>query len=158
MNVSAEKFRSQINQALAMDGIDFIVVTKSYESQDEPSFAYTIGLYSKVGFELLLIGVDPLKGGDKIIATMAVAVIDNDVNMHDPHHWDTTEKIKPLLTKLCLPFKADSYVDKAILYHGESVPVYQIVVPDVLGNYPHEFGYLMPAVQPCLYADRKIKS
>lgn len=118
----------------------------------DPPWAYTIGLYERYGFELIVCLLPP-EHATGIFNNIAKSLADGvqltpDVPMHGMNwiHGDY-----PMLFKRCHPQLLGDMVNVAKAYHGvEDLPVLQLVLCDKQGRFPGEDSYSI-ARQPLLY-------
>lgn len=115
---------------------------------DEPTFAYTIGLFGLHHPELLMIGVSP-ESATQVLNTLAGRVRAGDnlmpgliVSVDGWPHRIVPEPV-PNPGEIVL-FANDYYLRPA----EHSVPVLQLTYDDAAGRFPWDDGYSEPQLQP----------
>lgn len=103
-----------------------------------PDFAYTIGLFPKYGYELIMIGVGA-KTALRIINDAVEALLPGELPIGVPIP-DIANL--PLMFRPCIPEKAAEYGVQAFEYYKrKDIPFLQLVVPDKEGRFPENAEY-----------------
>lgn len=124
-------FRESIIETIAKYGVQLIGVGGEGSG---PPFAYTIGLNSKFGVELLIVGL-PLNYVGQILNEIAALPAFPEL---DVPNVDFTNL--PVMFKRCTVNTGrlhDEYVVQADVFYGEEVDVVQIVMCDKMGRFPN---------------------
>lgn len=107
------------------------------EDTPSPSFTYSIGLWPKIGYEIIVVGMP-----NQIAGWLLNSIYDK-IKAGDDIHLDV-----PYTDLLNVPYafklaneKARGYVCQADRYYNTNVPVMQLVLADKAGLLPWEEGY-----------------
>lgn len=123
-------------------------------AKDGPSLSYTVGLYEKLGFELLIVGMNPTHGCAIFNHIHEQMLSDKDfkLNLDEP---DARWCNGLVVWKKCAnPIIHDKYTVQADNYWGKEVPAVQMIMSDRAGVFPWQPGYdvaHMGPLQPLLY-------
>lgn len=135
-------WRKSITDSIAKHGVQLIGVLGE---EDKPSFAYTIGLRSKFGCELLIIGL-PMQYVSTILNSIAAQAVLPELDMPNAEFTNM-----PVMFKRCtvnLGMLHDEYVCQADRFYGQDVEVVQIVMCDRQGRFPghreYDHAYMDP--------------
>lgn len=132
--MSFEDFQNNITNHIKAHGLSVVGVP----GQNGPSFAYSIGLSLKYGFELLTVGL-PVQHAQTIFNQIAAA--------ETPPALDVPVigfSNLPLMFKRCdrdLQVLRDEYVCQADRYFDRPVDVVQMVLSDRKGRFPGDPAY-----------------
>jgi hypothetical protein len=159
---------------LQCEGVDFdrlhrIIAARGHAVQGvlgtatQPTWSYTIGLWPKYGYELIVFMIDP-RIATAILNSIADSLAEGVVIPLDTKLPDEPGGINkwiskyPALFKQCLPERLGpphEYVNMATQVHGKLVPFRQLVLCDKVGLFPGEpaYGAAQPVIrhQPLLY-------
>ena len=117
-----------------------------------PSFGYTVGLFKKLGYELLVVGLNPADIGPLLYHVYCE--IEQGESLEEDKPDDRWANM-PVVWKRCInPIIHEEYTVQADIYWKTQVPVLQMIIPDRDGKFPWDRGYdsgRMNQVQPLLY-------
>lgn len=125
-----------------------------------PPFAYTIGLYSQIGYEIILFGIGPDHAQPILNSIAASAKAGLEIPLDTIIPQECAENRMNQWVRAAVMFKQcdhpdlfETYAIQAKQWYGKDVPVRQLVFPDRFGKFPHQEGYspVMAKMQPLLY-------
>lgn len=130
-----EKFIKRVRKDIAAFGCSVIAV-----GDEDPPFAYTVGLWSRFKHpELILFGLPTELTADILNAIAAKIEAGAEFKVFSQLH-DVGGKfglhIKPLHG-----VHLDRYFGFGLRFHGQEFPIAQVVWPDRAGRFPEESGY-----------------
>ena len=115
---------------------------------EQPPFAYTIGLFGMGHPELLIIGVDPATA-QGVLNTLALRMRQGEVLM--PGLIITFEDWPHRIIPEVVPNPGEIVLGANSFYQRppeHSVPVLQLTYDDTEGRFPWDQGYIAPEMQP----------
>ena len=115
---------------------------------EQPPFAYTIGLFGLGHPELLIIGVDPATA-QGVLNTLALRMRQGEVLM--PGLIITFEDWPHRIIPEVVPNPGEIVLGANSFYQRppeHSVPVLQLTYDDTEGRFPWDQGYIAPEMQP----------
>lgn len=115
---------------------------------EQPPFAYTIGLFGLGHPELLIIGVDPATA-QGVLNTLALRMRQGEVLM--PGLIITFEDWPHRIIPEVVPNPGEIVLGANSFYQRppeHSVPVLQLTYDDTEGRFPWDQGYIAPELQP----------
>jgi hypothetical protein len=140
-------FQADIKRTIKEHGLMVLHVS------DEPGFTYTIGLYEKYGFELLVFALQPQHAQaifNDIYVKLSIEGVELSCGVDDPR-WANL----PTRFYNADPDRVRQYVVQADAYYGQHVRVLQLVLPDRDGLFPGNKDFDAPYMeqrQPLMYA------
>lgn len=115
---------------------------------DEPPFAYTVGLFGLGHPELLMVGVDPATAAG-VLNSLAADIREGMSLM--PGQLITLEDWPHRIIAETVPNPGDIVLWANAFYRRPaeySVPVFQLTYDDAKGRFPWDEGYATPELQP----------
>lgn len=148
--VNISEFHEKLRKVISENGHQVLGV----QGQDRPTFSYTIGLFEKYGFELIVLGVP---------AHFAAVIFNDIVSDHlskgkildlnvENDQWTTL----PCMFKECNDSLVREYAVQAFEYYQLPVKVIQMVMCDREGRLPNNLDFdmaYMSKFQRLLYAE-----
>lgn len=134
-------FLDKIDRDTAIHGMSVIAIPRE---NDEPPFAYTVGLWSHGHPELLIVGLAMRQAHE--ILTSAKAAIDNGLIIEDGTESHEVVRDYPVRFKE-VPYPRRPLNVARRFHHSDNFPAYQLIWTDPEGRYPDEEGYSDEATQ-----------